>query len=92
MIKFEKNIGDKDKKARIAAAVVLFAASFFISGVVGNVLILLAVVMAVTSFFGFCPAYTFMGMNTCCGGSCTAKKVEGASEAPAEPSVEKDAE
>ncbi|HOO82317.1 MAG TPA: DUF2892 domain-containing protein [Alphaproteobacteria bacterium] len=77
MFKFEKNIGDKDKKARIAAAVVLFAASFFISGVVGNVLILLAVVMVVTSFFGFCPAYTFMGMNTCCrDGSCKVEKAD----------------
>lgn len=85
MIKFEKNIGDKDKKARIFGAVVLFLASFFISGVVGGVLLLLAIVMAVTSFFSYCPAYTLMGMNTCCGdGSCKAGKAEEPGDTPDE--------
>lgn len=83
-MKFEKNIGDTDKKARLGAAAVLFLASFFIAGIVGYVLIFMAVMMVVTSVFSFCPAYTFMGLNTCCGGSCKAKKEADGPDDPAD--------
>jgi len=65
MIKIDKNIGAKDKKARISAGVVLLIASIFISGVIGNVMSIIGVILLVTAFLNYCPAYTLTGQNTC---------------------------
>lgn len=63
----KKNMGNTDKIFRIIIAL-LFAGLYFIdvtSGTLGIVLMVLAVVFAVTSFISFCPLYTLFGLNTC---------------------------
>lgn len=63
----KKNVGNTDKIFRIIIAL-LFAGLYFIdvtSGTLGIVLMVLAVVFAVTSFISFCPLYTLFGLNTC---------------------------
>lgn len=63
----KKNMGNTDKIFRIIIAL-LFAGLYFTdvtSGTLGIVLMVLAVVFAVTSFISFCPLYTLFGLNTC---------------------------
>lgn len=63
----KKNVGNTDKIFRIIIAL-LFAGLYYIdvtSGTLGIVLMVLAVVFAVTSFISFCPLYTLFGLNTC---------------------------
>jgi hypothetical protein len=62
----KKNMGTIDKAVRILIAVVI-AVLFFthvITGVLGFVLILLAVIFVATSLIGFCPLYLPFGINT----------------------------
>lgn len=61
------NMGKTDKIVRIAAAI-LIAVLYFtnvISGTLGLVLLILAVVFVLTSLISFCPLYTPFGINTC---------------------------
>jgi hypothetical protein len=63
----KKNMGTTDKAIRILIAV-LIAGLYFgnvITGTVGIVLLVLAVVFLLTSLVGFCPIYALLGMNTC---------------------------
>lgn len=62
----KKNMGKTDKAVRTLIALVIAALSYFdiITGVLGNVLLVLAIVLLVTSFINFCPLYTLFGMNT----------------------------
>ena len=58
-MKLEKNLGSLDRIIRIVAALI-FAALYFtgtVSGTLGIILLVLAVVFAVTSAIGFCPLY-----------------------------------
>lgn len=59
-------MGKTDKAVRTLIALVIAALSYFdiITGVLGNVLLVLAIVLLVTSFINFCPLYTLFGMNT----------------------------
>jgi hypothetical protein len=62
----KKNLGTIDRVGRIVIAV-LFAVLYFthvISGTLGIILLLLAVVFAATSLFGFCPLYLPFGLST----------------------------
>ena len=62
----KKNIGTIDKTIRILVAVVI-AVLFFtnvISGRLGIVLLLLAVVFVIVSLISFCPLYLPFGINT----------------------------
>ena len=63
----KKNMGNTDRMLRIGAAVVIAGLYFgnFISGTLAIVLLVVAVVFALTSFISFCPAYTLFGINTC---------------------------
>ena len=61
LVKFEHNIGTKDKKVRMIAGVVLFAASLFTASVL---MLLVGMVLIATSYFGWCPAYSGMDRNT----------------------------
>lgn len=60
-------MGTTDKAIRIIIAIVI-ATLFYtgeISGILGIVLLVLAVVFALTSFISFCPLYVLFGINTC---------------------------
>ena len=65
-----KNMGTVDRIVRIVAAIVL-AALFLngtLSGVLGIVALVVAVVFLATSLLGSCPLYVPLGMSTCKGG------------------------
>jgi len=60
-------MGSTDRIIRITLAIV-FAALYFtgtVTGILGIVAIILAVVFIVTSLVSFCPLYTLIGINTC---------------------------
>lgn len=62
-----KNMGNTDRIIRSVIAIVIAGLYFTgtISGTLGIVLLVLAVVFLLTSFVSFCPLYTLVGMNTC---------------------------
>jgi hypothetical protein len=62
----KKNMGTIDRVGRIVIAVLLAVLYFthVISGTLGIILLLLAVVFAATSLFGFCPLYLPFGLST----------------------------
>lgn len=62
----KKNMGSTDRMLRAIIAV-LIGILFFtkvISGTLGIVLLVLAVVFLATSFISFCPLYLPFGLNT----------------------------
>jgi hypothetical protein len=63
----KQNVGATDKIIRILLAIV-FAVLYFtnvVTGTLGIVLLVLAVVFAATALVGFCPLYALFGLNTC---------------------------
>lgn len=65
-MKFNQNMGSTDRIVRIIAAVV-FAALYFtgvVSGALGIVLLVLAVIFVLTSAVSFCPLYLPFGLST----------------------------
>lgn len=61
LIKFEHNIGAKDKKVRMIAGVVLLATSLFTAKIL---LLVVGLVLVATSYIGWCPAYSGFDKNT----------------------------
>lgn len=61
MLKFEHNVGAKDKKIRMTAGVVLLAVSLFTAKIL---LLLVGLILVATSYVGWCPAYSGFGKNT----------------------------
>ena len=63
----KKNIGKSDKLIRliIAAIIVGLFYSNVLSGTIGIVLVVVAIVFALTSLINFCPLYPIFGINTC---------------------------
>ena len=63
----KKNMGGADRLIRfvIAALLVTLYATGTITGTWAIVLLVIAVVFALTSLVSFCPLYTLFGMNTC---------------------------
>ncbi len=61
LLKFEHNIGAKDKKVRLVSGVVLLAVSLFTASIL---MLVVGVVLVATSYFGWCPAYSGFGKNT----------------------------
>lgn len=62
----KKNMGMMDRGIRIAGAI-LVAVLYFtgvISGTAALILGILAVILVVTSFVGFCPLYVPLGIRT----------------------------
>jgi hypothetical protein len=61
------NMGNTDRVLRTVLAVVIAALYFggVITGTVGIVLLVLAVVFALTSMVRFCPLYAPFGFSTC---------------------------
>lgn len=63
----KKNMGKVDKIVRLVLAL-LFSGLYFagiVSGTVGLVLMILAIVFLLTSLVGFCPLYAPFGLSTC---------------------------
>jgi len=66
-MKFEKNMGTLDRAIRIVIAVVIAVLYFNgnLSGLTATVLGIFAIIFIITSFVGFCPLYTVIGLSTC---------------------------
>ena len=65
MVKFEHNVGDKEKKYRLYGGAALIAISIFTASIA---LLLIGLVLVATGFSGFCPVYAGLNKNTCCAG------------------------
>ena len=63
----KKNMGDADRAIRIVAAalIVILYLLGVVAGMVGTILLLLAVIFLVTSFVGVCPLYKLFGIDSC---------------------------
>lgn len=61
LVKFEHNVGAKDKKVRLTAGVILLAVSLFTAKIL---LLVVGLVLVATSYFGWCPAYSGFDKNT----------------------------
>lgn len=63
----KKNMGFTDKIIRIIAALlfIILYVSGTISGALGLVLVVLAIVFIATSVLNFCPLYSIFGISTC---------------------------
>ncbi|MDD2759083.1 MAG: DUF2892 domain-containing protein [Methylomonas sp.] len=61
LVKFEHNVGAKDKKVRLYSGIVLLVASLFTASVL---MLLVGLVLVATSYFGWCPAYSGFGKST----------------------------
>ena len=62
MIKFEHNIGEKEKKYRLYGGAALIAASIFTASIA---LLLIGIIILATGFTGWCPGYSGLNKNTC---------------------------
>jgi cadmium resistance protein CadD (predicted permease) len=62
MLKYELNVGEKEKRNRIAVGVVLIFISLFTASII---LLLIGLILIATGYFGFCPVYAGLGKNTC---------------------------
>jgi Protein of unknown function (DUF2892) len=62
----KKNMGNVDRGLRVLVALVLGYLYYngTLSGTLGIVLLVLAVVFLLTSLVSFCPLYTLIGLNT----------------------------
>jgi hypothetical protein len=67
MAALPKNMGKLDKAIRtlIALGIALLYLFNLITGVVGLVLMSLAIILLLTSFFNFCPLYKVFGYDSC---------------------------
>lgn len=61
MIKFELNVGDKEKKYRLYAGVALLVVSIFTAKII---LLLLGLILVGTGYSGWCPVYSGLHKNT----------------------------
>lgn len=63
----KKNIGLFDRIIRILISITFVVLYFtgVINGTWGIILLVLAVVLLITSFTGFCALYTLFGLKTC---------------------------
>ena len=62
MLKFELNVGTKEKKIRMAAGAALILVSLPIASIA---LLLIGLILVATGYSGWCPAYSGMNKNTC---------------------------
>ncbi|HWA06807.1 MAG TPA: DUF2892 domain-containing protein [Ignavibacteria bacterium] len=62
----KKNMGSADKIIRVLIAIAVFALYFTgtISGTLGILLMVFAVIFVLTSLIGTCPLYLPLGLNT----------------------------
>ena len=62
MMKFEHNVGQKEKKYRLYGGAALLLVSIFTAQIV---LLLIGLVLVATGYSGWCPVYSGLGKNTC---------------------------
>ena len=62
MMKFEHNVGEKEKKYRLYGGAALFITSIFTASIP---LLLIGLILMATGYSGFCPIYGGMNKNTC---------------------------
>ena len=62
----KKNLGSTDRIVRIILAVILAALYFtnVVSGTLGTILLILAIILLLTSLISFCPLYFPLGIST----------------------------
>lgn len=60
-------MGNKDKTIRTVLAAIIAVLYFtgVITGTIALILLIVAIIFAVTSLINFCPLYTLIGVNTC---------------------------
>ncbi len=58
------NIGSFDKTVRIVAGLILVSMFYWVDGSL-KYFGIVGLVLLITSFVGFCPLYSFLGINTC---------------------------
>ena len=63
LVKFEHNVGAKDKKVRMISGVVLLFVSLFTASIL---LLIVGAALVATSYFGWCPAYSGFGVDSIC--------------------------
>ena len=63
----KKNMGSYDKLIRLIVAIAFIVLYYkeVLTGTLGIIALVLALVLTVTSLIGFCPLYTLFGINTC---------------------------
>ena len=49
----------------VALVIMILYQSSIITGWLGIVLLVVAIIFIITSLLGYCPLYTLIGMNTC---------------------------
>lgn len=61
------NVGQLDKAIRVLVAMAIALLYLFdlITGIIGVVFMLVAIILLVTSLFSFCPLYKILGFNSC---------------------------
>lgn len=83
LLKFEHNVGAKDKKIRLYAGIALLVVSLFAASVL---MLVVGLVLVATSYIGWCPAYSGFGFNSGTGEVAAAPAP--AAEAPADSDAE----
>lgn len=73
MMKFEHNVGQKEKKYRLYAGAALLVISIFTAQIL---LLMVGLVLVATGYSGWCPAYSGLGKNTCTVADAVAAAVE----------------
>jgi len=66
MMKFEHNVGEKEKKYRLYAGVALLVISIFTAKIA---LLLIGLVLVATGYSGWCPVYSGLDKNTATPGN-----------------------
>lgn len=63
----KKNMGTTDRIVRTILAIVMATLYFTgtVTGTLGMVMLILALVFIATSIIGFCPLYLLFGLSTC---------------------------
>jgi len=63
----KKNMGGVDRIVRLLVALLMIIAYFqgMVSGVLGIILLIVALVFVITSLVSICPIYTLFGTSTC---------------------------
>ncbi len=65
-MKLNKNMGQTDRIIRLIAAAIFVVLYFTgaVSGVLGTILLVLAIIFVLTSIVSFCPLYTLFNLST----------------------------
>jgi len=61
MLKFEHNVGEKEKKYRLYAGVAAFLLSVFTAEIF---LLVIGIILIATGYSGWCPVYSGLDKNT----------------------------